>query len=122
MAPAVTLYEDNAGGLYLIWPSRHSATSRSSGLSRSYIRLDWNCSRCESGRIVHPDWEAWSERWPAARLVDMGAHRREASRQLARVEEPQVPEEVPCPDCKGSGYVLTSAGEKVLEFMRRHGQ
>jgi hypothetical protein len=25
-----------------------------------------------------------------------------------------------CPDCNGTGYILTSEGEELLKFLRRH--
>ena len=70
--------------------------------------LERQCPRCSGDGVVFaPAWKAWHERnhppYPASETDP----------------EPPGPEEPACPDCEGSGLVLTEDGKAVALLVHR---
>lgn len=79
--------------------------------------LDEPCP-CGGGMVQHPAWARWWETHArdelpanAADLLDTG---------LLVPGEAIPPEEVPCPQCHGSGRRPTIPGRVLLDFLARH--
>jgi hypothetical protein len=72
------------------------------------IRLEDRCPECEGERIVqHPTWRDW--------FAATGGDETKSP-----MPEPEIPEEIPCPECDGRGTILTPAGSGLLDFIRRY--
>ncbi len=68
-------------------------------------RLVKTCPRCEGcGLISHPAWIYWHERNKDKNPEEWDSF-------------PDVPEEVPCPECHGQGKILTKIGKQVAEVV-----
>jgi hypothetical protein len=69
--------------------------------------LDVKCSECGgAGAIQSP---AWADYWAARDRGEIPA------------ENPDEPEELICGVCYGRQRIPTELGERILEFVRRHG-
>lgn len=73
---------------------------------------------CRSGIVQHPAWARW---WETHETQPNFFGEIEAA-GLVDLDEPTgvVPEEVPCPECHGSGQRPTAAGRALLDFLARH--
>jgi len=76
--------------------------------------LERTCPECAGAtRIQHPAWiEFWKTRPANSNPTAPGTDYWDG--------EPNVPEEIPCPDCEGRGVMPTALGAQILGFVRRH--
>ncbi|WP_433324678.1 hypothetical protein [Spirillospora sp. CA-294931] len=118
------------------------------GPDRFLAGLEDDCARCGgSGRVVNDAWRAWHERadelvrvaQAVRRAAELNAPDRENAARQCQEHEPEIvraidrtiddhvrarpadPERVGCAACRGSGRVLSPAGLRLVEFLRRHG-
>lgn len=89
------------------------------------------CPACEGEGVYYCDeWRAWNERWQSAHDAEARrAHNSYEESNLKPLEaaeraagpQPSGPEELPCGECNGSGFVPTIAGRQILKLMRTCG-
>jgi hypothetical protein len=74
--------------------------------------LEVRCGACRNGLVGADQWSAWYAR---ADEIEV-----DSDEWLAHLEErPDVPEEVECVECSGTGVILTDAGREVLVWAQR---
>lgn len=94
--------------IVVIWLSEGQPVEVSTVLAELEVR----CGACRDGLTVADQWCAWYAR---ADEIEV-----DSEEWLAHLEErPDVPEEVECAECSGTGVILTAAGREVLVWAQR---
>jgi hypothetical protein len=93
------------------------------------VPLETACRGCRSGLVCSEPWQGWYARLDEAEAAFQAAHEAvhdildgfwSSAEAVGLLDaRPELPEEVECPDCVGTGLVLTDAGREVLAWARR---
>lgn len=90
--------------------------------------LDQQCGTCEGSReATNPGYAEWEHaydaafaEWKAANPDQAMWWRWQQSYECREMERACPSEVMPCPDCDGTGALLTEAGQALLAFLDRH--
>lgn len=104
-------------------------------LGTHYVRLDRACDQCRNGVIPNPEWQEWGAKWDKFREAIAGLQHEGCdhisgdegcdlcileTNYFAAHPLPKEPEEEPCGECEGNGFVLTPEGFALLQFFDRY--
>ena len=100
------------------------------------LYLDRVCTDCKGSGVVASElWARWLRRFEheETRLEDAvrATEAKTGTKEMTRAElvdaaaayagdEPDEPEELPCPVCNGRGMVPTDVGKTIIDFVRRY--
>jgi hypothetical protein len=80
------------------------------------MNLDHPCGRCSAcGRIENPEWIAWSIEYDRAK-----SQGNELRLKDLMDSQPELGQELACPECEGVGFIPTPAGAAIIKVMKRH--
>lgn len=87
-------------------------------------QLEQRCTHCSGyGMVRSPAWLNWESdmaRWRDRNGIAGPVQGETFDRFVGEYPMPDCDEENPCPECEGSGWLLTADGFALLGFLRRH--